>query len=199
MTWSHRSGIASVSGVQPAALGTDHPDTLNSRNNLALAYHQAGRFPEAIALLERTLEHREVELGSDHPLVLKTHNNLAATYRDAGRLPEAIALYERTLKAREARLGPEHPDTLKSRNNLALAYEDAGRLLEAITLHEATMKTRTAKLGPTTPIRSRAAITWRPPTNRSAGFPRPRSSGARRWRDAARRSSPAARSWSVRS
>ena len=34
-------------------LGPDHPDTLNSRNNLATAYRAAGRTGEADASLHR--------------------------------------------------------------------------------------------------------------------------------------------------
>ncbi len=34
-------------------LGTDHPDTLASRANLALAYHEAGRTAEAFELFEQ--------------------------------------------------------------------------------------------------------------------------------------------------
>jgi hypothetical protein len=37
----------------------DHPDTLQSQNNLAAAYQEAGRAAEAIALLEQTLADRE--------------------------------------------------------------------------------------------------------------------------------------------
>ena len=44
-------------------LGPDHPDTLATRNNLALAYQDAGRSAEAIALLETTLKLRKARLG----------------------------------------------------------------------------------------------------------------------------------------
>ena len=114
--------------VREAALGPDHPDTLDSRNNLANAYWVAGRLPEAIALYEATLKLRESKLGPDHPDTLKSRSNLASAYRAAGRIDEAIALHEATLKLREAKLGPDHPDTLKSRHNLANAYRVAGRL-----------------------------------------------------------------------
>ena len=78
-------------------LGPDHPGTLTSRNNLALAYLAAGRAAEAIALHERTLADCERVLGPDHPGTLTSRNNLAAAYRDAGRAAEAIPLFERTL------------------------------------------------------------------------------------------------------
>ena len=61
-------------------LGADHPDTLASRNNLALAYRDAGRTAEAITLFEQTLADRERVLGANHPDTLATRNNLAAAH-----------------------------------------------------------------------------------------------------------------------
>ena len=48
-------------------LGETHPDTLTTRNNLAVAYRDAGRLDEAIPLFERTLADRERVLGDDPP------------------------------------------------------------------------------------------------------------------------------------
>ena len=70
-------------------LGPDHPDTLLSRNNLAVAYRDAGRTDEAISLHEQNLAARERVLGPDHPDTLLSRNNLAAAYADAGRTDEA--------------------------------------------------------------------------------------------------------------
>ena len=66
-------------------LGPDHPDTLQSRNNLATAYRAAGRLDEAISLHEQTLAARERVLGPDHPDTLASRNNLAIAYQAAGR------------------------------------------------------------------------------------------------------------------
>ncbi len=121
-------------------LGPDHPDTLTSRNNLAVAYRAAGRTAEAIELHEATLKLCESKLGPDHPDTLASRNNLAMAYQAAGRTAEAIELNEATLRACESKLGPDHPDTLTSRNNLAMAYRAAGRTAEAIALLEATLK-----------------------------------------------------------
>jgi hypothetical protein len=117
-------------------LGDTHPDTLTSRNNLAMAYRAAGRLAEALPLYERTLADREQLLGDTHPDTLSCRNNLASAYYEAGRLAEAIPLYERTLADREQVLGDTHPNTLTSRNNLALAYRAAGRLAEAEDLQK---------------------------------------------------------------
>jgi hypothetical protein len=50
-------------------LGPDHPNTLTSRNNLALAYRKAGRLDEAITLLEETLRDCERVLSPGHPMI----------------------------------------------------------------------------------------------------------------------------------
>ena len=129
-------------------LGPEHPSTLNSRNNLASAYQDAGRLHEAITLYEKTLEDRTRILGPRHPDTLTARNNLATAYREAGRLDEAIPLHGQTLDDRTHVLGPHHPDTLFSRNNLATAYQTAGRLDEAIPMHEQTLKDFENLLGP---------------------------------------------------
>ena len=115
-------------------LGTHHPDTLASRNNLAGTYRDAGRLDKAIALYEQTLEDSIRGLGTDHPSTLTSRLNLAGAYQAAGRLHEAIPLYEQVFSGRSRVLGPDHRSTLMSRDELAGAYREAGRFDEAITL-----------------------------------------------------------------
>src|SRR5262249_35844770 len=71
--------------VREAALGPDHPDTLESRNSVALAYWSAGRASEAIPLFEGLLKRCEATLGPDHSNTLDVRSNLAAAYLSAGR------------------------------------------------------------------------------------------------------------------
>ena len=136
---------------QERVLGPDHPDTLTSRNDLAIAYWDVGRTDEAITLHEQTLTDQEQTLGPDHPETLRSRNNLAYYYYAADRTGEAIALHEQTLADCERILGPGHLETLRSRNNLALDYQDAGRTGEAITLHEQTLTDQEQTLGPDHP------------------------------------------------
>ena len=139
--------IADLERVQ----GSDHPDTLNSRNSLAIAYRSAGRATDAIPLHEQTLAVRERVLGPDHPDTLDSRNNLAIAYLETGRAAEAIPLHEQTLAVRERVFGPDHPSTLISRNNLAVTHQEAGRAAEAIPLHEQTLAARERVLGPDHP------------------------------------------------
>ncbi len=57
--------------------GTDHPDTLTTRNNLAMAYRAAGRTADAIPLYERTLAGCGRVLGADHPWTKAARKGLA--------------------------------------------------------------------------------------------------------------------------
>ena len=130
-------------GVAVAALeGTrapDHPNILTARNNLAIAYQEAGRVDEAITLFEQVLTDSTPFDSTDHPNTVITRNNLATAYLEAGRVDEAIALLEQGLTNIIRIHGQGHPKTLNPRNNLAYAYQEAGRLTEAITLYEQTL------------------------------------------------------------
>ncbi|MEV7174683.1 tetratricopeptide repeat protein, partial [Streptomyces sp. NPDC093224] len=57
-------------------LGGDHPDTLTSRNNLAVAYETVGQLDRAIPLYERTLTDSERALSPGHPLIALVRANL---------------------------------------------------------------------------------------------------------------------------
>jgi Tetratricopeptide repeat len=70
----YRGALADCERVR----GTDHPSTLRSRNNLAMAYRAAGRTAEATSLLERTLADCERVLGADHPWTKAAREGLAA-------------------------------------------------------------------------------------------------------------------------
>ena len=61
-------------------LGSDHPETLATLNNLAKAYRADGKLPQAIELFERVRDARVKQLRPDHPDTLTTLNNLAKAY-----------------------------------------------------------------------------------------------------------------------
>ncbi|MEV6400830.1 tetratricopeptide repeat protein, partial [Streptomyces sp. NPDC051907] len=93
-------------------LGADHPGTLTTRDNLALAYRQAGDPARAVPLFEQTLADKVRVLGADHPDTLTTCNNLALAYEEAGDPARAVPLLEQTLADKVRVLGADHPDTL---------------------------------------------------------------------------------------
>lgn len=58
-------------------LGEDHPQTLSSHNNLAVAYQAAGDLGPAIPLYEQALVGCVRVLGEDHPQTKIVRGNLA--------------------------------------------------------------------------------------------------------------------------
>jgi tetratricopeptide (TPR) repeat protein len=134
-----------------SVLGSDHPDTLTTRNNLAGAYQSAGDLGRAIPLYEQNLTETLRVLGPHHPLTLASRGNLAAAFESAGDLGRAIPLHEQNLTETLRVLGPDHPDTLTTRHNLAAAYQGAGDLGRATPLYERTLTDRERVLGPNHP------------------------------------------------
>ncbi|MBF6358258.1 tetratricopeptide repeat protein [Nocardia higoensis] len=132
-------------------LGTDHPDTLLIRSNLANAYRDAGRVEQAIGEFERLLNDCERIHGPDHPNTLLTRSNLAHAYRAAGRVEQAIKESEHVLTDQQRVLGPDHLSTLLTRGNLAHAYRAAGRVEQAIKESERLLTDQQRVLGPDHP------------------------------------------------
>jgi serine/threonine protein kinase/Tfp pilus assembly protein PilF len=137
--------------IQQESLGADHPDTLTTIHNLAIAYRDSGRLADALTLFEDLLKMRRSRLGAYHADTLVSMHSLAQSYGSAGRLNEAIALHEEVLQLNQATLGSHHPYTLMSINSLAYAYREVGRLADALTLHEQALPLQRATLGPDHP------------------------------------------------
>lgn len=99
-TWRHQeemrefvTQITSLAGIQIGAtaraslgwpgtsVGSDHPDTLASRNDLASAYESAGRPDEAIGFFEQVVAESERVLGIDHPVTLTSRASVQGRQR----------------------------------------------------------------------------------------------------------------------
>lgn len=128
-------------------LGNEHPETLESMNNLADACQSAGRLASALQLMRDTLALSLSKLGPEHPKTLIAKNNLASAYLDAGKVSLALPLFEETYLQRKKLLGPDHPQTLATMNNLAMALQATGNSQQAIPLLEDALPLLTAKLG----------------------------------------------------
>jgi tetratricopeptide (TPR) repeat protein len=133
--------------LQKDKLGPDHPNTLVTSSNLGNAYRLAGKFEQAVPLLEDTLKRQRAKLGPDHPNTISTVAKLAVTYQSARKYDLALPLMEEALQRGKSRQGPEHPNTLVAMNNLAAVYLATGKGDQAVSLLEATLKIQTAKLG----------------------------------------------------
>ena len=64
-------------GTGERVLGSDHPQTLTARNNIASCIGRAGEASEALRLFRELLADYERVLGPDHPETLNTRNTIA--------------------------------------------------------------------------------------------------------------------------
>jgi hypothetical protein len=104
------------------SLGSGHPDTLRSRNNVAAWTGSAGDAGGALAILEALLPDMDRVLGPDHPDALRSRDSLAYWTGSAGDARGALAILEALLPDMDRVLGPDHPDTLITRDNLAALH-----------------------------------------------------------------------------
>ncbi len=66
-------------------VGTTHPFTAQTLNNLASLYDEQGRYTEAEPLYQQALTIYEQQVGATHPIVAQSLNNLALLYQHQGR------------------------------------------------------------------------------------------------------------------
>ncbi len=130
-----------------------------------LELERAGRYDEALPLIERVLAIREKILGKDHPDAGAAINSLGVLYRDKGEYERAESLYQRALAIREKGLGAEHPTVGASLNNLALLYRDKGDYAKAVPIFQRSIAIWEKAVGPehpdvAIPIINFAVLCW---------------------------------------
>jgi tetratricopeptide (TPR) repeat protein len=115
----------------PASLAHAQSHKADELNRRVIELYRAGRYAEAIPLVQQALAIYEKALGPDHPDVATAVNNLALLYDKQDRTAEAEPLYKRALAIDEKALGPDHPNVVTVLNSLAELYRDQGRYAEA--------------------------------------------------------------------
>jgi tetratricopeptide (TPR) repeat protein len=125
--------------LRRSRLGADHPDTLESANNLARDLWELGHYEQGRQLGEDTLTRSRRVLGDDHPLTLEFAHSLAAILRGLGQYEQARQLGEDTLTCMRLVLGDDHPETLRSAHSLALILRGLGQYEQARQLGEDTL------------------------------------------------------------
>jgi len=133
--------------IRQRALGSEHPDTAESLNDLAILLQFQGDLSGAQPLLERALAIREKALGPEHPDFAESLGNLGLLFYDQGDFASARPLFDRALAIRERALGPEHPTTAYSIIYLADLLQAQGDLAGARPLYERALAIREQALG----------------------------------------------------
>ena len=104
-------------------LGTDHPDTATTYNNIGEVYRAQGDYASALEWYQKALRVKERILDTDHPSTATTYNNIALVYKARGNYASALDWYQKALHIFERALGTDHPFTATTYNNIALIYK----------------------------------------------------------------------------
>lgn len=132
-------------------LGPDHPDTLDTRHNLAEWRAEAGDRTGAVAALGVLLADYLRVLGPDHPNTLTTRTSLASWRGQAGDVTGAAAEFGVLLADYLRVLGPDHPGTLYARYELAHWRGEAADPAGAVAAFEELLRDELRVLGPDHP------------------------------------------------
>ncbi|WP_436535889.1 tetratricopeptide repeat protein [Actinoplanes sp. HUAS TT8] len=133
--------------------GRDHPSTLFTRHNLALAYMQVGAFEQALSEMEQVLvvRRRLRMYGPDHELTLTTWHNLAFIRGESGDAAGAAAEFETIVAETIRMVGTEHPDALSAQHEHARWRNISGDHATAKAIFASVIAARIELLGPTHP------------------------------------------------
>jgi tetratricopeptide (TPR) repeat protein len=152
--------LRNVIEVRTHVLGSEHPDTLRSRNSLAHALWKGGKYTEAETDFRELIKREEKVIGPEHPDTLFSRHGLAITLDLRGKYAEAEAQFRALIKTEERVLGPEHPQTLRSRMEMAITLYEQGKSPEAEVQFRALTKAEEKVLGAEHPetLRSRSNL-----------------------------------------
>ncbi|KAF2626414.1 kinesin light chain 1 [Macroventuria anomochaeta] len=100
-----------VLSAREKVLGLEHPDTLTSMGNVALALSSQGKYAEAEKMHRETLALRKKVSGEEHPGTLTSMYSLAHLLAKQLRYDDSRFLYEQACAAYGTVLGEDHPTT----------------------------------------------------------------------------------------
>ncbi len=102
-----------------AAMGADHPLTLVTRSDLAVAYLYQRDFPAAEVQLQEVVSAYRRLYGDDNSYTASVRALLASALRQQGKVEESGPHYRAAMEWSSAHSGPEALDTLITRHNHA--------------------------------------------------------------------------------
>lgn len=129
------------------ALGPEHPETLNTMQELGLVYGQRGKYAAADSMLMKVLEARRRAGGSEDIKTIGVLNDLASAINVQGDYARAEAILTKVLEAERRLQGDEHPDTLAVMNNLAVDYQNLGKYPKAEELYTKLVEIKRRVMG----------------------------------------------------
>ena len=138
--------VKALSGRR-AALGDDHPYTIDSLNLLVNVLHQRGQRSRTLILASEVLEKRRRSLGDNHPQTAISLHNLGVLLKGRGDFDQAAPFFLKALAIQRELFGKEHVDYAQSLQSLATLHDDQGEYETAESLHREALATRRRLFG----------------------------------------------------
>jgi len=133
-------------------LGADHPQTIELSSGLSgLLIDKPDSYPEAQALLMKTIAAQRRVLGPEHPNTLSTLGALANLELLQGQLGAAEKLYRQTRETAIRVEGPDQQDVLRMEADLANVLGLEHKVDEAVALYQDLLERQLRVLGPDHP------------------------------------------------
>ena len=128
-------------------LGTEHPVTALTYNNIGNIYECVGDYPKALEYYNKALVIREKVLGTEHLDVALVYNNIGIIYGDTGEYNKALEFFDKALSICETVLGTEHIETVNIYNNVGYIYGYTGEYNKALEYHNKVLSIYETVLG----------------------------------------------------
>jgi tetratricopeptide (TPR) repeat protein len=133
--------------IQEKVLGTEHPYTAISYNDIGVAYEEKGQYDDALEWHRKALAIRENVFGTEDANVAASYNNIGVAYNKKGESDDALEWHRKALAVREKVLGTEHLDTATSYNNIGAVYVNKGSYAKALEWLRKALAIREKVLG----------------------------------------------------
>jgi tetratricopeptide (TPR) repeat protein len=134
--------------VQLRILGTDHPDTIATRYNIACRLSERAEFDQAETEHRDVLEIMRRVLGADHPDSLNVQHWIASVISFRGNYAQAEAEYRDVLAIRLSASPLDDFSILKTRHEIARMMSEQGYYAEAESEFRSVLEALLESVGP---------------------------------------------------
>lgn len=128
---------------------SEHPQTLNIINNIAVELRCLGRYAEALTYDERAHDERRRMFGNSADYTLSSKFAIARDYRKLGRLDEAFDMIREVCRLAELKNQPWHQSRLQFETDLSVTLRWVGLYDEARKVGEYNLELNRRVLGAT--------------------------------------------------
>lgn len=128
--------------IYEAAVGSKHPQYLNTLESLAACINKLNRFAEAEPLLRQSVALRAAMYGPDSARLAEAQHELADVLMSKGDHAEAIALMEKSVAIHEKQSGRNSRRVAIGLNGMAFAHEALGNLAAAEAMYRESLSIR---------------------------------------------------------